>query len=37
MIKGLFTAIVTPFEDNGDIDEKAYRDLVEEQVQAGVA
>lgn len=37
MLKGLFTAIVTPFDQNGDLDEKAFRNLIEEQIKAGVA
>jgi len=35
MFKGIFTAIVTPF-NNGKIDEKAYRDLIEWQIQEGI-
>jgi 4-hydroxy-tetrahydrodipicolinate synthase len=35
MIKGAITAIVTPFK-NGQLDEEAYRELIEFQVQGGV-
>jgi len=37
MLKGVFTAIVTPFDESGNLDEKAFRNLIEEQVLAGVA
>lgn len=37
MLKGVFTALVTPFNTDGSIDEPALRDLVERQVKAGVA
>ena len=33
--KGAFTALVTPFS-NGQIDEEAYRQLIEWQVQSGI-
>lgn len=35
MFKGVFTAIVTPF-NNGKIDEPIYRDLIEWQIQEGI-
>lgn len=37
MFKGVFTAIVTPFKEDGSVDEEALRNLVEEQIKAGVA
>jgi len=36
MFKGLYTALVTPFTQNGSIDEQALKNLVEQQIQAGV-
>jgi 4-hydroxy-tetrahydrodipicolinate synthase len=35
MLKGAFTAIVTPFK-NGQFDEAAYRELIELQIQGGI-
>ena len=35
MFKGMYTAIVTPFR-NGEIDWDAYKNLVEDQIKAGV-
>jgi 4-hydroxy-tetrahydrodipicolinate synthase len=35
MLKGAFTAIVTPFK-NGQVDEEAYRELIEFQIQGGI-
>jgi 4-hydroxy-tetrahydrodipicolinate synthase len=35
MLKGAFTAIVTPFK-NGQLDEEAYRELIEFQIQGGI-
>jgi 4-hydroxy-tetrahydrodipicolinate synthase len=35
MFKGAITAIVTPFK-NGQLDEEAYRELIEFQIQAGI-
>jgi 4-hydroxy-tetrahydrodipicolinate synthase len=35
MFSGAITAIVTPFR-NGQVDEKALRDLIEEQIAAGI-
>ncbi|MCH5150692.1 MAG: 4-hydroxy-tetrahydrodipicolinate synthase [Spirochaetales bacterium] len=38
MIKrGLYTALITPFTKSGEVDEVKLRELVEEQVNAGVA
>lgn len=37
MLKGVFTAIVTPFKKNGTLDEEALRNLVNEQLKAGVS
>lgn len=36
MLKGVFTAIITPFTEDNKIDETALRDLVEEQIKAGI-
>ena len=35
MLKGAFTAIVTPFK-NGRLDEEAYRALIERQIEGGI-
>jgi 4-hydroxy-tetrahydrodipicolinate synthase len=35
MLKGAFTAIVTPFK-NGQLDEEAYRELIEFQIKGGI-
>jgi len=35
MLRGSLTALVTPFEKNGRLDEKAFRDLVEWQISEG--
>lgn len=35
-LRGLYTALVTPFTANGDIDLPAFRNLVRDQVAAGV-
>lgn len=35
MLKGAITAIVTPFK-NGQLDEEAYRELIEFQIQGGI-
>jgi 4-hydroxy-tetrahydrodipicolinate synthase len=35
MFKGSMTALITPFDANGGIDEKAFRDIVEWQIQEG--
>lgn len=36
MFHGVYTALVTPFDDRGAVDEKALQKLVEDQVAAGV-
>ena len=36
MFKGVFTAIITPFKDNGDIDELAFRKLIDFQLENGI-
>lgn len=36
-LTGVFTAIVTPFTENGDLDETAYANLVQKQLEAGVS
>jgi 4-hydroxy-tetrahydrodipicolinate synthase len=33
---GVYTALVTPFHDDGSLDLDAYRQLVDEQIEAGV-
>jgi 4-hydroxy-tetrahydrodipicolinate synthase len=33
MFKGVFTALVTPFTESGDLDEQALRDLVDFQIE----
>ena len=35
--RGVYTALVTPMRDNGDVDWESLSQLVEQQVQAGVA
>lgn len=35
MFKGSMTALVTPFDSNGNVDEKAFRELVEWQIAEG--
>ncbi|MBN2546866.1 MAG: 4-hydroxy-tetrahydrodipicolinate synthase [Spirochaetes bacterium] len=37
MLKGVFTAIITPFTKENKIDEKALRKLIDEQIAAGVS
>ena len=37
MLKGVFTALVTPFKTDGSLDENTLRKLVDEQLKAGVA
>jgi 4-hydroxy-tetrahydrodipicolinate synthase len=37
MLKGVFTAIVTPFTKDGTLDETTFRKLIDKQVAAGVA
>jgi 4-hydroxy-tetrahydrodipicolinate synthase len=36
MFKGVFTALVTPFNKDGSVDEKALRDFVEFQIENGI-
>ena len=36
MLRGAFTALVTPFDEHGDVDEAAFRQLVRWQVLAGI-
>ena len=36
MLKGVFTAIVTPFNKDGSIDKTAYRELLENQIKSGI-
>lgn len=35
-LEGVYTAIVTPFRDDGSLDEAAYERLLERQIEAGV-
>jgi len=35
MFKGSYTALVTPFTENGQVDEKAFRDFVDWQIDEG--
>jgi 4-hydroxy-tetrahydrodipicolinate synthase len=36
-MNGVFTALITPFDSKGDLDLKAFRLIVEDQISAGVA
>lgn len=36
MLKGALTALITPFSDEGEVDEKAFRDLIEWQINEGI-
>ena len=36
-MKGVYTALVTPFNSDGSVDEGALRELVEFQIEGGVA
>ncbi len=36
MFQGTYTALITPFQKNGDIDEPALRRLVNAQIEAGI-
>ena len=36
MLEGTATAIITPFKDNGDVDEEGLRELVRLQEEGGV-
>jgi 4-hydroxy-tetrahydrodipicolinate synthase len=35
MFKGSYTALVTPFTENGQVDEKAFRDFIDWQIDEG--
>lgn len=35
-MKGVYTAIITPFKSNGSYDEEGFQELLEKQVEAGV-
>lgn len=37
MLKGVFTAIVTPFTKDGKIDEDSFASLIEAQIEAGIS
>ena len=37
MFKGVYTALATPFLVNGEVDEKALHDLIEDQIAAGIS
>ncbi len=37
MLKGVYTAIVTPFNSDGSFDEGRFRELIELQIKSGVA
>lgn len=37
MLKGVYTALITPFRKDGSIDEPAFRKIVQSQIEAGVA
>lgn len=37
MFRGVYTALATPFLANGNVDEKALHDLIEDQISAGVS
>jgi 4-hydroxy-tetrahydrodipicolinate synthase len=36
-VKGVYTALITPFDSRGDLDLKAFRAIIEDQLAAGVA
>ncbi len=36
-LQGVYTALVTPFNQDGSIDEKALRELVESQIEKGIS
>jgi 4-hydroxy-tetrahydrodipicolinate synthase len=36
-VRGVYTALVTPFDSRNELDLKAFRKILEDQVQAGVA
>lgn len=37
MFRGVYTALATPFNSRGEVDEKALHDLIEAQISAGVS
>ncbi len=37
MLKGVYTALITPFKKDGSFDEESFRRLVERQLKAGVS
>lgn len=37
MLKGVYTAIITPFQDDGSIDEEALQKIIEAQIAGGIA
>ncbi len=36
MLRGTFTALITPFTERGDFDRSAFRKIIEEQIAAGI-
>jgi len=36
MLAGVYTALITPFQEDGSIDEEALRKLVDSQIEAGI-
>jgi len=36
MLRGTFTALITPFNSDGSIDEKTFRDLIKDQIKNGI-
>jgi len=37
MFRGVFTALVTPFDENGNVDEQTLRNLVDFQIENGIS
>lgn len=37
MFRGVFTALVTPFDEEGQVDDQALHDLIEDQILAGIS
>ena len=37
MFEGVYTALITPFTSSGEIDERALRNIVRQQIDAGIA
>jgi len=37
MFKGVYTALITPFNKDGSIDVEALKDLVEFQIEEGIS